>query len=282
MKKLLLISTLFFIFSCISFKFQRMSWSHDTETDTLKIFHEYEGIYTQDGKVSAEELEQYQKLMKSKNTYFFNNWIFEYPGTEVDKALTKDSLEPDERALLLLLKESVTVANGDFYANAAGELCGWQKVTVKNTSKILDLSNKLIRKAYEDRAKEEGEFYLAKPPEMKYVDIVNNQLIYRHAMKYDDYQKGKNDILKELLNSDSKHKDKVEALLKVLNQDVQINYKEPFLEVIAGKPGQKINVLESRTFMSEEKYNDAFKKKVAEDHKIMPELDTAKKDSFFK
>jgi hypothetical protein len=52
--------------------------------------------------------------------------------------------------------------------------------------------------------------------------------------------------------------------------------------VTAGIPGRKINAVESRTFMSKKDYNDGFQKKVAEDHKIMPSLDSAKKDSFFK
>lgn len=280
MKKLLLICLLLSICSCIQFKFQRMSWSYSKETDELKIFQEYEGIYTLNGQVTSKELEQYTTLMRSKDTYFFNNWIFEYSGSKVDDDLDKND-RPDLRPLLLLLKKSVVIKNGNFYTNTKGDLCGSQKVTVKNTSKILDLSNKLIRTFYEEKAAKDGDFYLAKPPNMKYVDIVDNQLIYRHIISYVDYQKGKAEVINELLKSDSPHKDKIEALLKVLWQDVQINYNAPFLEVIAGKPKQKVNVIESRTFM-EGDYNNTFKKKVDEDHIIHEQLNTAAKESFFR
>lgn len=267
MRKIFLLSLPLLLLSCITYKYQKMSWSHNSETDILKIFHEYEGIHVEGKMISNDELKQFQQIQKRNKTYFFNNWLFEYSTQKVEAAI-KENEHSEIIPLLKLLKESITIENGDWYMNSERQLCAWQKVTIKNTTEIINLANKFVRKYYEDKSlKKNLPHLLEEPPNHKYIDIINNQLIYRHPVKFSDYLKAKNEFLTDI-QKDVTHPN-VRKIMNLLKQAIQVNYNGSFVEIIAGEPGQKVNTLKSLTLMKGN-YNDTLRKKVEVDSKLAP------------
>ena len=68
---------------CLEFEEQSMSYRYDEKTDTLYIFQDYRGIAASSGeKLSADEVQQLESVIKTERTFFFANWIFEFNREE--------------------------------------------------------------------------------------------------------------------------------------------------------------------------------------------------------
>ena len=154
---------------CLEFEEQSMSYRYDEKTDTLYIFQDYRGIAASSGeKLSADEVQQLESVIKTERTFFFANWILEYNRealVEYHNAL-KNPLGGEESGwsegkrkqfveLLDLALANVKVENGPFYFDAEKRLCGVQKVTVKKVSEVIRSANKVIPLAVKDSAQEE-------------------------------------------------------------------------------------------------------------------------------
>lgn len=158
---------------CLEFKEQTMSYRYDKDTDTLRIYQDYRGIFGQDaakegragGALSDEELQQLRSVLKGQRTFFFENWIFEYDRESMERARTglKDpetskfdaADAPKIDKLLRLAIDNVRIANGPFYLGADGELCGVQAVTVGKFSEIVAALNECAPAFMKKNAEEE-------------------------------------------------------------------------------------------------------------------------------
>jgi hypothetical protein len=140
---------------CIEFERQTMSYRHDSASDTLYVFQQYEGIFGVDnaGKLEQDELDQLASVLKGERTFFFNNWVTEFNRQALTEALAKPkgeldmdpALEEAYRAIARLALDSIKVENVGFYTNQTGRLCGAQRVTLRQVSKLVPALNTLLR-----------------------------------------------------------------------------------------------------------------------------------------
>jgi hypothetical protein len=155
---------------CLEFEDQTLTYRYDTGADTLRIFQDYHGIFGADdaAKITDAEVDQLDSVLKGQRTFFFANWILEYnadqlrellvaikdPEKRREMQLTETSSARYEKLLTLAL-DSVRIENNGFYFDAKGRLCGSQKVTVTQVTKLIAAGNDAIReliKAEADRA----------------------------------------------------------------------------------------------------------------------------------
>jgi hypothetical protein len=140
---------------CLEFERQSLSFRHDSATDTLFIFQDYQGIFGAEdpARLTEAEREQMASVMQQERTFFFGNWITEYNRklfTEKQQT-PKGELDADEayeaslRALLDVALANIKVENVGFYLNRENRLCGAQRVTVKNVSKVVAALNHSLR-----------------------------------------------------------------------------------------------------------------------------------------
>lgn len=196
---------------CIEFERETVTYRHDPKADTLRFFQHYQGIFGADkqGELSSQEQEQLNSVLTTERTFFFANWIFEFNREEVGKWLaelkkpgTNEELKkiPGAAArletLLNLLLENVRVENGDFYKGEGGKLCGVQRVTMKNVSKVLAAANDSIRDLYRVEAAKDGtsdeervilKKSIAEP--RSYIKLEGNRLSLRLPITRADYDK---------------------------------------------------------------------------------------------
>jgi len=163
-KPLLLAALLlaFLISGCIEFKRQTLSYRHDAAGDTLYIFQDYQGIFGGENEASLtdDEIRQFDSLWNGERTFFFNNWITEYNRDTLleMKHTPAGDLDPDpayEKAMRTLADVALTnvnVENVGLYWNTDKELCGAQRVTVRNLSKVFTALNEVIRFAVREEA----------------------------------------------------------------------------------------------------------------------------------
>lgn len=163
------IALLFLLCGCLEFEEQSMSYRYDEKTDTLYIFQDYRGITTlSGGRLSADEVQQLESVLKTERTFFFANWILEYnreallehrkelknpPADEASKLTEEERKKYVE--LLDLALANVKVENGPFYFDAEKRLCGVQKVTVQKLSELIRSANSIIPLAVKDSIKDE-------------------------------------------------------------------------------------------------------------------------------
>jgi len=163
------IALMFLLCGCLEFEEQSMSYRYDEKTDTLYIFQDYRGITTDSGgRLSADEVQQLESVLKTQRTFFFANWILEYNREELLKhrkelknppADETSKLNEEERKkyveLLDLALANVKVENGPFYFDTEKRLCGVQKVTVQKLSELIRSANSIIPLAVKDSIKDE-------------------------------------------------------------------------------------------------------------------------------
>ena len=99
-------------------------------------------------------------------------------------------------SLLKLLLDSVRVENGPFYLDQKGKLCGVQRITIKQCTKIMAAANPVIRDylkveaAKDDTSAENRSLYLKSAERQReYVQIEGNQFRLRWPVLLQDYEK---------------------------------------------------------------------------------------------
>ncbi len=192
---------------CLDYGRQTLTYRYDMKRDTLRIFQVYQGIFGEDQPVglSAKELDQLHSVLSGQRTFFFANWILEYDRAEIRKAL-EDPAKPEvksdaatrerQQRFLRLLLDNVRVANGAFYLDEQGRLCGIQCVTVTRFSSLVAEANTGIRdllKLEAGREKvpaEERNLFLksAEQPQ-PFVIMEGNQLRLRIPMTHASFEK---------------------------------------------------------------------------------------------
>jgi len=142
---------------CLEFEDQTLTYRYDPGTDTLRIFQDYHGIFGADdtAKLTDPEVEQLDSVLKGQRTFFFANWIFEYNREQL-RELLQELKDPQKRKeltetasarfekLLTLAVDNVRVENNGFYFDAKGRLCGSQKVTVTQVTKLIAAGNDAV------------------------------------------------------------------------------------------------------------------------------------------
>jgi hypothetical protein len=150
---------------CIQFVEQTMSYRYDAASDTLLIYQRYTGISgeSEESGLSDNERAQLDSVLQGERTFFFNNWITELNLSAIRKHLqdnppgADDATKQAEATLIRLLAESVHISNGPFFLDDQGRLCGVQRVTVRNVTRLLAAGNALIRVELKAEAENETE-----------------------------------------------------------------------------------------------------------------------------
>ena len=160
-----LAGALLFWAGCLDFEKQTLTYRHYPKADTLVIWQQFEGIYGRNDaeRLTGEEIRQLESVLAGRRTFFFSNWITEYnmdamaeSEASLKQKIAKGEFDEDpelvrrQLELVQLVRKNVTIQNGKFYLNAQGRLAATQSVTIRNVSKILALSNELIRVALRD------------------------------------------------------------------------------------------------------------------------------------
>ena len=168
--------------SCIEFENQKIIFNHNPENDELHLVIRYQGIFgnlEQDqnsqkspsdiaskDSLNQKQIEQIESVLQEKRAFFFSNWIFEYsPKTlpqlleDIIKRNDNGRFDKPEQDLIKALIENVELQNVGFYKNGQGQLCGAQTLNIQNFSKVIELSNHVIRRqtiAHIPQMREEG------------------------------------------------------------------------------------------------------------------------------
>ena len=206
-----LLACLVLLTGCLEFEQQTLTYRYDAKTDMLRIFQVYKGIFGADGNdgLSKDELEQVDSVLTGQRTFFFSNWIWEFNRNalrETMDELKKPSAQQESKmepaalvraeTLLNLVLENVSVENGPFYLDQQGKLCGVQRVTVKQCSKIIAAANPVIRDylkveaAKDDTSAENRSLYLKSAERQReYIKIDGNQFRLTLPFPRQDYEK---------------------------------------------------------------------------------------------
>ena len=158
--RLFVLLPMLWLTGCLEFEDQTLTYRYDASTDTLRIFQDYHGIFGADdvAKVTDAEVEQLDSVLKGQRTFFFANWILEYNREQL-RELLEQLKDPQKRKemklsepasagyekLLTLALDNVRVENNGFYFDAKGRLCGSQKVTVTQVTKLIAAGNDALR-----------------------------------------------------------------------------------------------------------------------------------------
>jgi hypothetical protein len=196
---------------CIEFGEQTLTYRYDLRTDTLRMFQDYRGIFGADDRdtLSDDEVGQLESVLKGGRTFFFANWIFEFNRAQFQEQLEKlkdteerkkmgwtdDGVAKLEKLFGLLI-ENVRVENGDFYSDAKGRLCGVQRVTITQASKIIAAINPVLKEhckaeaAGEGTSPEDKAAYLkAASGSQDFIRLEGNCLTLSWSMTRSDYDK---------------------------------------------------------------------------------------------
>ena len=163
-----------FAAGCVEFEGQSLTYRHDRKNDRLLVFQEYQNIHATGDldwfskptkprpapeAPSPTECRELESVMKGQRTFFFANCFLEYDRdgvaaglAEVEKELPTAAPADAEylrrqAALMRRILDSVAVANGDFFLDDSGRLCGYQCVVVDNLSELVTQANDLISAA---------------------------------------------------------------------------------------------------------------------------------------
>ncbi len=206
-----LLACLALLTGCLEFEQQTLTYRYDAKTDALRIFQSYQAIFGADSSdgLSKDELEQLNSVLTGQRTFFFANWIWEFNRDALRETVDKMK-QPDAQqefklelaglaraeTLLKLLLENVSVENGPFYLDPQGKLCGVQRVTVKQCSKIIAAANLVIRDylkveaAKDDTSAENRSLYLKSAEQQReYIKIDGNQFRLTLPFPRQDYEK---------------------------------------------------------------------------------------------
>ena len=197
---------------CIEFKSQTLTYTHDTTTDTLRIFQDYHGIFGGDNpkELTSAEAEQLDSVLNSQRTFFFGNWISEISHNQLRDRLDKlaspemqkeneNELDPPAREhleqLITLLLENSHMQNGTFFMDKEGKLAAVQHVTISNVSKLISVGNMVIRDAYKTEARnsktqaEERKLYeKSSESQQDYIKLEGNRLTVRLPLTRTHYE----------------------------------------------------------------------------------------------
>ncbi|MGE4550897.1 MAG: hypothetical protein AAEJ57_05865, partial [Opitutales bacterium] len=157
--------------SCIEFEREEIQYRHDASADQLRVTLKYVGIFGGKGsswsnneaqeeedpkKLTSEQIEQFESILKGGRAFFFENWIFEYDRSSIQKTLKKlqdGKLEPGdltvgepEKKFLQVSLEDIELTNLGFCLDENKLLCGTQTLTINEFSNYLAVTNEMIRR----------------------------------------------------------------------------------------------------------------------------------------
>ncbi len=161
--------------SCIEFEHQEAVYSYDRDTDTLRIFQVYRGIFgASNDTLTDQQIQQLTSVMEGGRTFFFANWLFEINLPSIREALGREprqdtAVELAWRRVGSSLLDSTTIENGPFFRDREGRLSAWQKVEIRNFSRLLETVNAALNAAVLDDS----------PPESPYVDLAKARTMAR-------------------------------------------------------------------------------------------------------
>jgi len=239
---------------CLDFEQQTLAYRYDAKMDTLRVFQSYQGIFgeeTNDG-LSTNEIEQLDSVLSGQRTFFFANWIFEYNRDQLREAVDKlkqadaqQELKMEPAALaraetfLKLVLDNVRVENGPFYLDPQGKLCGVQRVTIKQCTKILAAANPVMRdylkaEATNDNTSVENRALYLKSAERQreYIQIEGNQLRLQWPFVRQDYEKS--------FGPNADDAKQIEAFRRCGGK---LSYANDEMTLIAGEPTHEITTL---------------------------------------
>lgn len=163
------VAALLTLTACIEWRRQTLTFRHDAAADTLLIHQDYQGLYGADQRerLSDQEIEQINSVFTGQRTFFFANWILEFNRAAVEQSLEAMQREaaPDPKQqgaryaltrLARLLLDNVTITNGVLSLNADGELCGTQRVRLRNVATVIRAANTAIQAVLRAEAEDPG------------------------------------------------------------------------------------------------------------------------------
>jgi hypothetical protein len=251
------------LLSCIDFDAQTLTYRYDPSNDRLLLFQEYRGIHatgetlrSSDANIEEaraesgsqnpphkvptdEEASQLSSLSEGQQTFFFDNWIFQYERAQCEESLREDRLalgqaSTTEKELLELrialcqhLLDSVKITNGPFYLDEGKRLCAHQFVVVSRVSRLVSLVNRYIS-AYvladelEDYSEAERQRLRSFARTGSWVAIDGQQIRIHFFLTYKEFLEFRGDFLTQFTAS-----------------EIIYNYTEPMVELILGRPGNE-------------------------------------------
>ena len=252
---------------CLEFKEQTMSYRYDKGADEIRIFQDYRGIFGADAKgkagvpLSSEEQGQLESVLEGQRTFFFENWIFEYNREDVETLLT-DLKNPEQskvaaadrpklEKLLKLLIDNMRVANGTFYLDKDGKLCGVQSVTIGKCSEIVTALNDctpiFLKDMADDESTEAADLEaiakFGKDKAAKMLQLDGNAISLRWPMSRASYD--------EMFGAKSEDKAQVE---EIRTAGIGIAWADEVATFTVGKKDDKITSVTLNTTSSDTKY----------------------------
>lgn len=221
---------------CIDFDQQLLSYRYDQQADTLRIFQLYEGIHAEKKAAPVKsEIDELRSVVCGERSFLFTNWIYEFHRSGMEAQRRKVLKEAEEAGpgpertamtiyarLIELLLAAVQVDNGQFFINPAGELSGFQFVSVTGVSRLLPQVNReLVRLAATDELEKFSDADRKRIRAVRqWISIDGNEIRLRRPLPYADVV------------------DKPARGFPVMGDlggNVLSNYDEPFAELILGR-----------------------------------------------
>lgn len=263
--------------SCIEFERQDLWFKYDKDSDTLRIFQLYSGIFGGKGDAASlkeEEIKELDSVMGSERTFFFANWLWEYHRSDLEGKVVKDEfpdaeklrsgveksgLSEDEyradwneahdiaKKFIQTLLDSVSVENGEFFLDYENKPCGWQFVEVRNIKKLIESANDLINAHIKLEGSGNGStLSRAAESDHQWLSIDDDAFVVKVPMPMDKFVEFKRKAGADLLKNADK-KDSCRHELKkvgaILESDAWVSYTDGMAAFNVGFPGRGINRL---------------------------------------
>lgn len=143
MKRVLAVSlVLLLLCSCVDFDEQTVYFFYDKQKDELHLLVLYQGIHSNENV--AESKKDLTKFVTTDWEIAIHSWIGHITKEEIKETINDENTPVAAKKLITFFLENITVTNGKFFHDKDKRLCGYQIVTIKNTSKHIELLNKLI------------------------------------------------------------------------------------------------------------------------------------------
>ena len=250
------------VVGCVEFEGQSLTYRHDRKNDRLLVFQEYQNIHAAGNleffkksttpqpipeTPSPREIQELESVMHGQRTFFFANCFLEYDRegvsaglADVEKELataTPDDAEYLRRqaAFMRFVLDSVSVANGTFFLDGQGRLCGYQCVAVNNFSALVSQANDLISATVarelpgmtNDFSEASREKIRAFAGKRRWIQVQGNEIRLKFPATLKSYEEyGKEPWFPA---------------------EVATTYSEPFCEVLIGRKKQKSQTIAKET-----------------------------------
>jgi hypothetical protein len=238
--------------ACADFDEQALHLFYDKDTDLLSLLVLYQGIYFKgDPRESQEQLDRFVTSASRPASWSIalgDNWIGHLEKETFERVVRDASATARERQAASALVENLDVVCGRFYRDREKRLCGYQRITLRNASRVLKALNGLLSEALPKAVREmkapfnlnersmEG-FDRAAAKDHPWIALEGQSLRFKCPLDAEDFKTWKGLLLDQLRGMKVEEVQPLRAFLA--ENDVSLIREGSWVTLVLGDPKAK-------------------------------------------